>query len=81
MRKHPKRLACRRAEPFRSVTRDEPPLRGLLADDQDSEATLSQTGGSLNPVGSLIAAADHEGAARQFVDEVAWSWILDTTSG
>jgi pimeloyl-ACP methyl ester carboxylesterase len=36
------RLACRRPELFRSLTCHEPPLWGLLADDPDSQAMLSQ---------------------------------------
>lgn len=66
------RLACRRPELFRSLTCHEPPLWGLLADDPDSQAILAQGGESLESVGSRIAAGDHEGAARQFVDEVAF---------
>ena len=66
------RLACRRPEVFRSLTCHEPPLWGLLADDPDSQAMLTQGGESLQSVGSRIAAGDYEGAARQFVDEVAF---------
>jgi pimeloyl-ACP methyl ester carboxylesterase len=66
------RLACRRPELFRSLTCHEPPLWGLLADDPDSQAMLSQGGETLESVGRRIAAGDHEGAARQFVDEVAF---------
>ena len=65
------RLACRRPELFRSLTCHEPPLWGLLADDPDTQAMLTQGGKSLASVGSRIEAGDHEGAARQFVDEVA----------
>ncbi len=65
------RLACRRPELFRSLTCHEPPLWVLLADDPDSQAILSQGAESLKSVGSRIAAGEHEGAARQFVDEVA----------
>jgi pimeloyl-ACP methyl ester carboxylesterase len=66
------RLACRRPELFRSLTCHEPPLWSLLADDPDSRAILSQSDQSLESVGSRIAAGDDEGAARQFVDEVAF---------
>jgi len=66
------RLACRRPELFRSLTCHEPPLWGLLADDPDSQAMLSQGAESLESVGSRIAAGDHQGAARQFVDEIAF---------
>ena len=66
------RLACRRPELFRSLSCHEPPLWGLLADDPDSQAMLSQGAESLESVGSRIAVGDHERAARQFVDEVAF---------
>jgi pimeloyl-ACP methyl ester carboxylesterase len=66
------RLACRRPEVFRSLTCHEPPLWGLLGDEPDSPAMLSQGRASLESVGSRIVAGDHEGAARQFVDEVAF---------
>src|SRR3954452_5655089 len=66
------RLACRRPALFRSLTCHEPPLWGLLADDPDSRAVLSQGAESLESVGSRIVAGDHEGAARQFVDDVAF---------
>jgi pimeloyl-ACP methyl ester carboxylesterase len=66
------RLACRRPELFRSLTCHEPPLWGLLANDPDSQAILSLGTESLVAVSSRIAAGDHEGAARQFVDEVAF---------
>jgi pimeloyl-ACP methyl ester carboxylesterase len=66
------RLAYRRPELFRSLTCHEPPLWGLFADDPDSQAMLSQGAESLESVGSRIAAGDHEGGARQFVDEVAF---------
>ena len=66
------RLACRRPDLFRSLTCHEPPLWALLADDPDSQPMLSQGTESLESVGSRITAGDHEGAARQFVDEVAF---------
>jgi pimeloyl-ACP methyl ester carboxylesterase len=66
------RLACRRPALFRSLTCHEPPIWGLLSDDPDSQAVLSQSAESLESVGSRIAAGDSEGAARQFVDEVAF---------
>jgi pimeloyl-ACP methyl ester carboxylesterase len=66
------RLACRRPELFRSLTCHEPPLWGLLTDDPDSQVLLSQGVESLESVSSRIAAGDHAGAARQFVDEVAF---------
>jgi pimeloyl-ACP methyl ester carboxylesterase len=66
------RLACRRPDVFRSLMCHEPPLWGLLADDPDSQAILSRSAESLESVGRRIEAGDHEGAARQFVDEVAF---------
>ena len=66
------RLACRRPEVFRSLTCHEPPVWGLLVNDPDSRAIVSQGDRSLESVGSRIAAGDDEGAARQFVDEVAF---------
>jgi pimeloyl-ACP methyl ester carboxylesterase len=66
------RLANRRPALFRSLTCHEPPIWGLLADEPDSQAVLSQGAASLESVGSRIAAGDSEGAARQFVDEVAF---------
>ena len=66
------RLACRRPDLFRSLTCHEPPLWGLLADDPESQAILSQSARSLEAVGSRIEAGDHEAAARQFADEVAY---------
>ena len=56
---------------MRSLTCHEPPLWALLADDPESRAMLAQSVASLESVGAKIAADDLEGAARQFVDEVA----------
>ena len=47
-------------------------LWGLLADDPESQAMLSQSAQSLEAVGSRIEVGDHEAAARQFADEVAY---------
>jgi pimeloyl-ACP methyl ester carboxylesterase len=66
------RLATRRPELFRSLTCHEPPLFALLQDDPESQALLAQGARSLGAVGQKIAAGDNEGAARQFVDEVAF---------
>jgi pimeloyl-ACP methyl ester carboxylesterase len=60
------RLATRRPDVFRSLSCHEPPLWGLLEGDSDSQEMLQQG-----------ASSDDEGAARQFVDEVAFgsgSW-------
>ena len=66
------RLATRRPEVFRSLSCHEPPLWGLLEDDAESQEMLQQGARSLEVVGRRIAEGDHEGAARQFVDEVAF---------
>jgi pimeloyl-ACP methyl ester carboxylesterase len=66
------RLACRRPELFRSLTCHEPPLWGLLADDPESQTMLSQSAQSLEAVGRRIEVGEHEAAARQFADEVAY---------
>ena len=66
------RLATRRPEVFRSLSCHEPPLWGLLEDDPESQDILQQGARSLEAVAGRIAAGDHEGAARQFVDEVAF---------
>ncbi|MBB5790798.1 alpha/beta fold hydrolase [Jiangella mangrovi] len=66
------RLACRRPELFRSLTCHEPPLWGLLENDPDSRAMLASSSARLEAVGVRIAAGDHEGGARIFVDEVVF---------
>jgi pimeloyl-ACP methyl ester carboxylesterase len=66
------RLATRRPDIFRSLSCHEPPLWSLLAGDAESQAMLQQGAGSLESVGRRIAEGDGEGAARQFVDEVAF---------
>lgn len=66
------RLACRRPELFRSLTCHEPPLWGLLEGDPDSRPMLARSGAALEAVGARIAAGDHEGGARLFVDEVVF---------
>lgn len=66
------RLATRRTDTFTSLTCHEPPLWSLLGNDADSQAMLQQGAASLEGVGARIAEGDHEGAARQFVDEVAF---------
>ena len=66
------RLATRRPDVFRSVSCHEPALWGLLEDDPESHEMLQQGARSLEAVGRRIAEGDHEGAARQFVEEVAF---------
>ena len=66
------RLATRRPEVFRSLSCHEPPLWSLLEDDPELREVLQQGARSLQAVGQRIAHGDHEGAARQFVEEVAF---------
>ena len=66
------RLATRRPDVFRSLSCHEPPLWSLLDGDPESQEMLQESARSLEEVGKLIAAGDHEGAARRFVEEVAF---------
>lgn len=66
------RLATRRPDVYRSLSCHEPPLFSLLEGDTDSQEMLQRGARSLEEVGRRIAAGDHEGAARQFVEEVAF---------
>ena len=66
------RLATRRADVFRSLSCHEPPLWGLLDGHAESQEMLQQGARNLEEVGRRIAAGDHEGAARHFVEEVAF---------
>jgi pimeloyl-ACP methyl ester carboxylesterase len=66
------RLATRRPQIFRSLCCHEPPLWSLLEGDPETQVILRRGARSLDAVGRRIAAGDHEGAARQFVDEVAF---------
>jgi pimeloyl-ACP methyl ester carboxylesterase len=67
------RLATRRPDLFRSLSCHEPALWGLLDEEApESQEILRQGARSLESVGRRIAQGDHEGAARQFVEEVAF---------
>jgi pimeloyl-ACP methyl ester carboxylesterase len=66
------RLAAKRPELFRSLSCHEPPLWDLLADDPQVREFRQQQVRTEEAVGKRIAAGDHEGAARQFVDELAF---------
>jgi pimeloyl-ACP methyl ester carboxylesterase len=66
------RLATRRPEVFRSLSCHEPPLFSLLEGDPELRELLQRTARSDQAVGRRIAQGDHEGAARQFVEEVAF---------
>ena len=63
------RLATRRADVFRSLSCHEPGFASLLPDDPEIQEMLQQAMGILEVVGGRIVDGDHEGAARQFVDE------------
>ena len=66
------RLAARRPDLFLSLTCHEPPLWGVLVDDPESQAMLAQGARSREAVRVRLVEGDHEGAARQFVDEIAF---------
>jgi pimeloyl-ACP methyl ester carboxylesterase len=66
------RLATRRPDLIGSLSCHEPALWGLLEEDPESQEILRQVARSLEAVGRRIAQGDHEGAARQFVEEVAF---------
>ena len=66
------RLATRRPHLFRSLSCHEPALWGLLEEDPEVHEMLRQGARTLESVGSRIAQGDHEGAARQFVEEFAF---------
>jgi pimeloyl-ACP methyl ester carboxylesterase len=66
------RLAGRRPDVFRSLACHEPPLWSLLDGDAESQEALQRGARSLEEVGRHLVAGDHEGAARHFVEEVAF---------
>jgi pimeloyl-ACP methyl ester carboxylesterase len=66
------RLATRRPEVFRSLSCHEPPLWSLLDGDPETQEMLQHGASSLDAIGRRIGDGDHEGAARQFVEEVAF---------
>jgi pimeloyl-ACP methyl ester carboxylesterase len=66
------RLATRRPDVFRSLSCHEPVLWSLLEDDPESREMLQRGARSLEAVSRRIAEGDHEGTARQFVEEVAF---------
>jgi pimeloyl-ACP methyl ester carboxylesterase len=63
------RLAARRPELFRTLSCHEPTVWGVLDDDVAAQL-LAQDARVVADVGARIAAGDHEGAARRFVNEV-----------
>jgi pimeloyl-ACP methyl ester carboxylesterase len=64
------RLATRRPELFRSLCCHEPPLFGVLDDDPEAQDMLARDAHTVATIGRRIADGEHEGAARQFVEEV-----------
>lgn len=75
------RLATRRPELVRSLSCHEPPLFDLLSGDPQSEEFLLGSESSFAAIGEHIESGDHEGAARQFVEQVvfgpgAWDDML-----
>lgn len=65
------RLAVSRPELIRTLTMHEPPALDLLTADPESASLLELTGQRIGAVAAKVKAGDHEGAARQFVEEVA----------
>lgn len=66
------RLAVKRPELIRSLCMHEPPVFELLSDDADSAPVLDQNEKSLKAIEAKLEAGDHEGGARQFVEEIAF---------
>jgi pimeloyl-ACP methyl ester carboxylesterase len=66
------RMATRRGELLRSLSCHEPPLWDLLGDDAGLRKLRRQEALIEEAVAQHIADGDHEGAARLFVDEVAF---------
>jgi pimeloyl-ACP methyl ester carboxylesterase len=65
------RLATSRPDVFRSLSCHEPPLWGLLDHDPGNQEIQERGAQVLEALAQRIAEGDHEGAARQFVDDVA----------
>jgi pimeloyl-ACP methyl ester carboxylesterase len=71
------RLAARRPELFRDIVVHEPPLFDLLKGDPEAEAQQREVQERVESVVARLEAGDHEGAARQFMEEIAFgpgSW-------
>lgn len=66
------RLACERPGLFRSLVVHEPPLFALLAGDPAMQAPLGLVQQRVAAVEDLLRAGDGEGAARTFVDTIAF---------
>jgi len=65
-------LASRRPELVRRLVAHEPPLMGLVAGDPDIGPELAAVGASIAAVLARVERGDAPGAARQFVEEVAF---------
>lgn len=65
------RLATRRPALFASLSCHEPPLFGLLDGHQEGREMLQHVRRVVMAVADRVGGGDHEGAARQFVEEVA----------
>jgi pimeloyl-ACP methyl ester carboxylesterase len=65
------RLAGDRPELLRGMVAHEPPLFSLLADDPAVSPLLDEVHQRIRAVAARIAAGDHAGAAKQFVETVA----------
>ncbi len=64
-------LAARRPELVRSLIAHEPPLISLVAHDPQIELLMGEVQATVETVLARIARGDVEGAARQFVEQVA----------
>jgi pimeloyl-ACP methyl ester carboxylesterase len=76
------RLAVARPELVRSLNVHEPPGAALLADDPGSAAVLQQLGQNIAQVTAKLEAGEHEAAAKQFADEIAFgpgAWESEMT--
>lgn len=65
------RFAADHPESLRALVAHEPPLFGLLADDESFAPMLEEIDRRIRAVVQRIAAGDHSGAAEQFVETVA----------
>lgn len=66
------RLAAARPELFRSLIVHEPPLFSLLAGNPEAESALQAVRERSGAVAATLAAGDHAGGGRLFVDTIAF---------
>jgi len=64
-------LAAMRPDLFRSVIVHEPPLSGIVSDDQELQPLLADFQSKIEAVLRRLGTGDLEGGSRQFVEEVA----------